>query len=114
MDSKTIQVLLWLPALIIPLVALAWLYSFPKKQRHKHDGDTLGISMMGIAFSLLSWSFWYLKSQIGTDDVKLKVADYVVWAAIIGTVATIFAFAVIYFKSKITTNTSSRRKTKKK
>ena len=115
MDGTTIQVLLWLPALIVPVVALIWLLSFPKKQRANHDREAFGLSMVGVAISLVSWSFWFLKDQLGTNDVKLKVADYVVWAAIIGTVATIFACAVLYISEKLKRNSPrKRRKNKKK
>ncbi len=121
MNDTTLQVLIWLPAIILSLIGVLWYLSFPKKQRKNHNLEAFGLIALGIVVSIVIWSFWLIYSIEGTESMKLTFADKVIMGIMIGTFGSLTAIAILTVhslysrddKSKMSFKRKSKRKSKK-
>lgn len=94
MDNVTLQVLIWLPAIILSILGILWYFSFPKKQRKNHNAEALGLIALGVVISIVLWSFWLIYDIKGTDEMKVAFADKVIMGVMIGLFGSLSAIAV--------------------
>lgn len=89
------EVILWLPAIILSLIGIVWYLSFPSGQKHNHNLEAVGLIVLGIFISLFAWSLWFIYDVKGTEEMKLKIADKVVWSVIFGVIGSLSAIATL-------------------
>ena len=94
MNDTNLQVLIWLPAIILFLIGLMWYLSFPKKQRKNHNAEALGLIALGLVISIVLWSFWLIYDIKGADEMKVAFADKVIMGVMIGLFGSLGAIAV--------------------
>jgi membrane protease YdiL (CAAX protease family) len=99
MDNTTLQILMWLPALILSLIGVMWYFSFPSKQRKNHNLEAFGLVALGIVISTVIWSFWLIYDIKGADEMKVAFADKVIMGIMIGTFGSLTAIAVLTVRS---------------
>ena len=118
MDNTTLQILMWLPAIILSLIGLMWYLSFPSKQRKNHNLEAFGLVALGIVVSTLIWSFWLIYDIKGADEMKVAFADKVIMGVFVGGFGalSVIAVATVYslYKRDDKSKKGKKGKNKKK
>jgi len=90
-----IDFFIWLPFVIVTFVDLVWFLSLTTKQKRRNDANAAGIFVLGLMISFIPWCFREVYNQKGWTYFKYNIADHTIFAVIFGTIASLFALALL-------------------